>query len=158
MKRYKKHPNLAKLLGTALLIAVDRQHDRIIDQLLNRIDNNEVNVNFSDRVGNTALHSAAQRNSVSIVTYLLNKDANVNIKNKAGLTPWHSISHLPTHRLVSQRLIQGGTDPDTRGKDGVSHLYTSAAGGHVVSMRVMLEAGTNPDIRTDFGWSPLVSC
>ncbi|KAI4636352.1 hypothetical protein J4E83_001306 [Alternaria metachromatica] len=166
------HPDL---FITAFLVAVERkrltgdsslvsgaaqgvsvsgnEHDRIIERLLEH----GVDVNRYDGAGNTALHRAARWNSIHLVQYLLDHGADPGIKNKAGRTPWHTICDKPTHQDIGDLLIRRGGDPDTRDHDGVSGLYTAAAGGHIESMLTILAAGTTPGIPTPYGWTPLVS-
>lgn len=153
LEKCKKHPDLTRLLGTALLIAADQQHHDMVDLLLE----SGAMVDATDQAGNTALHHAARRNHTQLVSLLVSKGASVDLKNRVGHTPWQTIGHLQSHHAVSRLLIDSNADTNTRDWEGVSTLYVAAAGGHIQDMRVLLEAGTDPDIRTAYGWQPLVS-
>ena len=57
-------------------------------------------VNAVDRTGNTALHTAAQRNYATVVQLLADNGADVNVENTAGQTPLALATRAEARRLA----------------------------------------------------------
>jgi ankyrin repeat protein len=103
------------------------------------------------------LHRAARRDDINIVNTLLRHGADVNAMDKAGYTHWTEILFLPNHDEVEKILISRSANVNPSDYVGISVLYTAAAGGHVVVVNRLIEAGAEPSVRTSFSWRPLVS-
>ena len=68
---------------TALLNACLYQNFDIVNWTLN----NGADINYQDRIGYTALHFAAEKNSDELTRYLLDKGANPNLQDMHGNIP-----------------------------------------------------------------------
>lgn len=140
-----------KTLGeTALFVAVERLHPRVVQALLN----GGVDVNAQDSSGQTALHRATRRESEEIMRLLLDNGADTECKNDAGLTPWSANVRLANERTI-RILLDAGADPNTRGHAGTSEIYSAASVGETEYVKRLIKYGTNPSIVTNFDWSPL---
>jgi ankyrin repeat protein len=97
-------PHIAGGFQTALQAAARGRHDRGRSNLSSAVrdpDEDEritleavklarefgVNINHADHVGNTALHTAAQRNHETVVRFLAEHGATLDIKNQSDQTP-----------------------------------------------------------------------
>lgn len=141
------------MISAALLVAVDCLHVSLVQQLLDHLPD----VNFADWQGRTALHRAAERNDASLTKILLDKGATLEHRSKEGLTAWAEAVRLPDHGAVLEILRASNANVNTTGSDGVSSLYTAAAGGHYDVVKNMLDFGTDPSLETSYSWTPIVS-
>jgi len=132
-----------------LCLAVERESSVMIEELLKA----GVNVNSRDSAEQTPLFRATKRRNASIMRLLLSFGALVDCRDINGRTPW--AANIRCDALTLAILIEAGADPNTRGLQGSSELYTSAGGGVVNVVRYMLAVGTDPSIQTDFQWAPL---
>ena len=57
-------------------------------------------MNHTDHGGNTALHTAAQRNYTTVVRFLADNGADLNVENEAGLTPLARAKRAEAGRLA----------------------------------------------------------
>ena len=92
----------------AIHIAANRN-----DQLYLRViaQQDDANINLTDRRGNTALILAAGRGWEEGVTILLRYKANVNLANASGETPL--IRAVQVHNVeIVRTLLEAGADPD----------------------------------------------
>ena len=113
-----------------------------------------VRINSTDGAGRSSLHRATKRGHTALMQYFLAEGAVVDCRDAKGRTPWSENVHS-RNRSISKVLIQAAADPNTTGPNGVSELYSAAAGGNTELVRFMLGEGTNPSIKTDFDWVPL---
>jgi hypothetical protein len=116
----------------------------------------QADVDSRDSKGQTCLHLAVAHNNLEMVSFLIARNANVNGARTDGQTVWTQICLSAVHERVSQLLIEAGADVNVLVNHEVSPLYVSAAGGHTNDVRLLLQRGVNPSIKTCYGWSPLV--
>ena len=140
----------SKIAAIALFLGVERNHQQIVQSLLD----SGVNINSKDNTGQTSLHRAIRRGSEGMMRLLIMNGADVDCKNDDGLTPWSANLRSRNVHLLSI-LLEAGANPNTRGHQGVSELYNAATNGETEVVRYMLENGTNPSIKTQFFWAPL---
>jgi ankyrin repeat protein len=141
------------VLGVCLLLAAQKREHNMVRILLAK----GVDINSRDVAGRTALHRAAEWNDKALVEMLLEHNADVDIKDRNHLTAWSSICGSREYAEVEAILVRAKSDVNTKGEEGVSALYLSAAGGHTAIVRRLLTSGTDPNIATQYGWCPLVS-
>ena len=90
-------------------------------EFLDRLVQNNVEINGSDFDGDTPLHFAVMNNNIEAVEYLLENGANTNVKNKDGITPLH-IAVKEKNYDITGRLLSAGADRNTKDIDGISAL------------------------------------
>jgi ankyrin repeat protein len=151
--RDKRHRG--EIMSAALLVAADCCHGALVEQLLYHIP--DVNINYADWRGRTALHRAAERNDANTAGLLLTQGAMLEQRCKEGLTAWAEAIRCSGHGEVLHVLTNFRANVNATGNDGVSPLYIAAAGGHYEMVKRMLEFGTDPSIETSFSWTPIVS-
>jgi ankyrin repeat protein len=84
-------------------------------------------INAKDRVGNTPLHYAADRNQIEMVKLLLGLKATVDAENKQGMTPL-MIGAARGNVEVVQALLSGGANAakaDFTGRDAAGWALES---------------------------------
>lgn len=119
--------------------------------------------------GDTALIIAAQKNSIEIASYLIEKGARISVANRKKETPSLIVVRNGNAAFMTL-LLDNGVDPDrarierkidpfiTRShkkEPRPSLLIEAAAGGHTGTVRVLLNAGAQVDIQDDIGRSAL---
>ena len=80
-----------------------------------------VDVNVTDKFGDTPLHDAASHGHKEIVELLLNAGANMNSKGFEDQTPLH-LAALSGHTEVVELLIRAGADINMKNKYGRTAL------------------------------------
>lgn len=84
----------------------------------------------------------------------LQHHALVDAFNGQMLTPWGATLKSGKQEALDALLL-AGTDPNTKGWHGASELYAASDVGDIATVRYMIDSGTNPSIKTDYGWAPL---
>eukprot|EP01102_Stenamoeba_stenopodia_P002801 TRINITY_DN12671_c0_g1_i1.p1 TRINITY_DN12671_c0_g1~~TRINITY_DN12671_c0_g1_i1.p1 ORF type:complete len:149 (-),score=51.92 TRINITY_DN12671_c0_g1_i1:175-621(-) len=80
---------------------------------------NELNINWQDGSGNTALHYTALQAQAEAAELLLDWDANTNLRNLQGDTPLHLASRKNNVKLINL-LLQKGADKTLQNKKNVT--------------------------------------
>jgi ankyrin repeat protein len=153
-------PQLEGPLVSALLVATDRCHNRVLTRIVDIItgcypsDRIQSILDHADQTGRTALHRAAAQRRPLVVTYLLSKGASPDWPS--NLTAWAEVVRVQDNDEVLSVLNKWGADPNTKDFEGVSVLYQAAASGNLTVVKRCLNAGTDPNIQTIYKWAPLV--
>jgi ankyrin repeat protein len=108
-----------------------------------------VNVNTAEPDGTTALHWAADRNQLEVMTLLVRAGANVKAANRLGMTPLAVACTTGTGAMV-ELLLTAGADPNAASAEGETALMTAALAGKVDVIRVLLAHGA--DVNVDEKW------
>ncbi|CAN0526033.1 unnamed protein product, partial [Ectocarpus sp. 12 AP-2014] len=110
-----------------------------------------------DEGGWTALMIASHRVYSLIVRMLLSKGAQVSIADVHGDTALH-LSVLAGHMAVTKMLVEAGAPLEVATKHQLcTPLHLAADNGCIASIITLLEAGANPNCRTEKGATPLFS-
>ncbi|XP_053770891.1 protein phosphatase 1 regulatory subunit 12C isoform X2 [Desmodus rotundus] len=138
-------------------------------------------VNQADNEGWTPLHVAASCGYLDIARYLLSHGANIATVNSDGDLPLDlaesdamegllkaEIAHRGVDVEAAKRAeeelllhdtrcwLNGGAMPEARHpRTGASALHVAAAKGYIEVMRLLLQAGYDPELRDGDGWTPL---
>lgn len=113
-----------------------------------------VDVNSTNRSGQTALFIASVEGHTEIVRVLLAAGADVDIKDNEDRTPLFISSALGLTD-IAQALINAGADPNG-GNGGKNPLIIATFYLHTEVIRVLLEAGADPTIGGNNGISSIV--
>ncbi|XP_075773586.1 protein phosphatase 1 regulatory subunit 12C isoform X1 [Pelodiscus sinensis] len=159
-------------------------HQACIDENLEVVQflvENGANVNQADNEGWTPLHVAASCGYKEIAQYLLAHGAHVAAVNSDGDVPLDIAEDDGMEALLREEIAKRGVDvaaakreeeelmlqdtrqwlnagriEDTRHpQTGASALHVAAAKGYIEVMRLLLQAGYNPNVRDKDGWTPL---
>lgn len=115
-------------------------------EFLDRLLQNNAEINSPDFDGDTPLHFAVMNNNLEAVEYLLENGANTNVKNKDGITPLH-IAVKEKNYDITGRLLSAGADRNTKDIDGISALDIVKAGNDVDLFKLF--SITQEDIKKD---------
>jgi len=84
------------------------------------IETENVPVDQSDDVGDTALHAATAKGRLDVVKYLLGKGADPNVRNKTGSTPLHKVVLCRHDQMeILKALLKNKADPTIRNGAGL---------------------------------------
>ncbi|XP_072463704.1 protein phosphatase 1 regulatory subunit 12C isoform X4 [Notamacropus eugenii] len=138
-------------------------------------------VNQADNEGWTPLHVAASCGYLDIAQYLLSHGANIAAVNSDGNLPLDLAEADAMESLLKAEIarrgvdveaakraeeelllhdtrcwLNGGAMPEARHpRTGASALHVAAAKGYMEVMRLLLQAGYDPELRDGDGWTPL---
>ncbi|XP_036689642.1 protein phosphatase 1 regulatory subunit 12C isoform X4 [Balaenoptera musculus] len=138
-------------------------------------------VNQADNEGWTPLHVAASCGYLDIARYLLGHGANIAAVNSDGDLPLDLAECDAVEGLLKVEIarrgvdveaakraeeelllhdtrcwLNGGAMPEARHpRTGASALHVAAAKGYIEVMRLLLQAGYDPELRDGDGWTPL---
>jgi cytohesin len=113
-----------------------------------------VDVNVSDKSGETPLHLSAVRGYYEITSLLIDEGANVNARDGRELTPLHAAA-WGGHKDTAALLIANGAEVDARGDKGVTPLIVSTLSGRNATMELLINNGANLNARNESGMTPL---
>ena len=123
-----------------LIEAVKQQDVATVRALLaERADPNTV-----DADGSTALHWAAQRNSLELVELLLASKANPVAATRYNVTPLY-LAALNGHVAIMERLLDAGANPNGVALEDQTMLMTAALSGRAEAVRLLLVRGASVD-------------
>ena len=136
---------------TPLSLAVASNKIKTAERLLEE----RVHPNTTDKEGNTTLHLAAARSS-AVTQQLLLAGASPHIRNPKDHTPLHQAA-MNGKADAAARLLDAGADPNSRTKSGQTPLHFAANGRSPETVGRLIEAGADPSARNDLGSTPLHS-
>ena len=123
---------------------------------LEKIIEQGVDANYMNHRGDTALiraYSTAQTESVNV---LLEKGADPNIVNSSGFSSLHAAAAGNCPSKTVQEISKCKIDLDAKDKDGRTALLLACMHRQQETVQVLLEAGSNPNIRDNNGQTSLM--
>ena len=116
-------------------------------------------VNAANEQGHTALMAAARYSHSDVVEILVEHGADIHAKTASGSTAlievvvWNwgsggSVEVLRRRKKIVNLLVDNGAD--------VSEAVRGCWGGDTEIMRILLEAGADPNVRASREWTPLM--
>ncbi|MEV5708729.1 ankyrin repeat domain-containing protein [Actinoallomurus sp. NPDC052274] len=93
---------------------------------------------------------------VAIARMLIDGGIDVELAtSEAGQTPLSHAASRGTAEITELLIATKQVDLDSRDKAGVSPLHYASRHGHIDPVRLLLEAGANPNITENYGFTPL---
>jgi ankyrin repeat protein len=136
--------------GYKFLQAVEKKDRAKLDELFAK---NHTVVNARDLSdGHTGLHIAVERRDMIWLGYLADMGANPNIADSKGVTPLARASQIGFIDGI-QRLIAAGAQVDIPSSTGETPLIAAVHRRDTAMMRVLLQAGADPDRADNSGRS-----
>jgi ankyrin repeat protein len=109
--------------------------------------------------GETPLHVAVTSGGIEEVRALLAKGAQVTCRDNDGRTALHALAATPGNphaEQIARLIIDYGADMEAKDTENSwSPLYYAAENDNLPALRVLLEAGANPNTRDAYGCTPL---
>jgi ankyrin repeat protein len=130
----------------------------LIDDLKNE---KSIDVNITDKKGDTPLHMAAFHGKLNVIEFLLEREANINAVNKLGETPLFYAAFCNNHEVINFLLNKDAkvvdmTDNKTLiGRLNISVLHIAAAYDEKKIIEDLIEKGVDKDIGRDVSLTPL---
>jgi ankyrin repeat protein len=121
-----------------------------------------------DRLGSTALHTAAEVGDSEVAGLLLDRGGNVNARDEWGWTPLHWAAYRRSDDVMAL-LLKKGADPDAKSSKrrelsglapfwieaGATPLHAAVYSGDTEVIEALLRAGADVNARDDRGNTPL---
>ncbi|MGV9377155.1 ankyrin repeat domain-containing protein [Nonomuraea sp. NPDC003707] len=92
---------------------------------------------------------------VAIARMLIDAGIDVERVTSDKQTPLSHAASRGTAEITELLIATKRVDLDSRDKDGVSPLHYASRHGHIDPVRLLLEAGANPNITENYGFTPL---
>lgn len=134
---------------TVLHLAIRERHIDVVNSLLHF---SEVDINATDKDGNTPLLLAAFLGHTDVAEILIKNNANVNASNEGGLTALHIASWRGDIALVN-KLLFSGADIELTTLNGFTALFFAIGRAPVV--KELLERKANVNARSKTNSTPL---
>jgi ankyrin repeat protein len=142
--------------GTPLHEAIPRNRMPMIDLLLNSGADLEATtpVHYEPAPGYTPLMLAVGYNFPSIAEHLLIRGANVNATNAAGETVLQLAARLETPAQTLRSILERKPDLEARNPRNLTPLQVACLNLNHGTVRILLEAGANPERLLEAGADP----
>jgi ankyrin repeat protein len=130
-------------------------------EVLKLFAESDADINACCDLGNTALHSAAERGDVPAIEVLVRHGADVNRQNKEGYTPLHAAGAFDKVDAVL-KLLARGANPNLANSRGNTPMHDAAGGygykSNQTSKRILLALlrhGGDRHLENNAGRTPL---
>ncbi len=137
--------------GYTFLKAVRDKDGTVATQMLDAPGSTIINARDISS-GETALHIVTQRRDATWIRFLTQRGANPNIRDKRGISPLMAAVQLGFNEGV-EALIGAGASVDVGSDTGETPLISAVHRRDIVLMRILLEAGADPERRDNSGRS-----
>ncbi|CAG8379268.1 unnamed protein product, partial [Penicillium salamii] len=136
---------------TALLVAIERGHDKVVKMLLDR----NADVDFQHTDGRTPLFVAIEHGREIVVKLLLDRNAAVDFEDQFGHTPLLTAVEKG-HTSTMSLLLDGNAGVDFQNKYGHFPLLIAVGSGHISTVQLLLERNAFIDFQDKMGQTPLL--
>ncbi len=152
---------MQRLIGILLLAAAACCGAVAADlHLIDAVKNNDIktvrsllaqhlDVNAHEADGSTALHWAAQRDTLEIADLLLAAGANAKAATRYNITPL-SLACTNGNAIMLEHLIKAGADPNDTSEEGQTALMTAALTGKVDAVKMLLSHGADVNAKEPY--------
>ena len=138
-------------METALILACqNRDREKIKTLILNR----EIDPNFQDVLGNTALHYLCMNDDAELAEEIILAGGKIEIENNQGATPLHTAAAKGTIPLIIL-LLQKGADINAQDIEDKTPLIYAIINGQQGVAEYLISAGADKKCRTINGLCPM---
>ena len=135
------------------LLIISKKGDK--EKLLGLLSENDININFQNENGWSALHFACDEGNLKIVDILIKSKIDLNLKTNEKKTALH-ISVLRGYFDISKLLIENGASINIRDNEKNLPIHICALQGHDELLNFILEKNSNGiKVKNLFGKTPL---
>ncbi|KAJ6646032.1 SH3 and multiple ankyrin repeat domains protein 3 [Pseudolycoriella hygida] len=128
------------------------------NKLLIALVNGGALLDYRNRVGETALHKAVEKDCLEAVTTLLELGASPNYKDARGLTPLYLSVTKKTDSKICESLLHDHGTLGTQDTQGWQEVHQACRHGLVQHLEHLLFYGADMDSRNASGNTPLHVC
>ena len=133
---------------TGIMVALREDSGKVFTVLL---DAPAVDLDARARNGDSALMIAAIKGNVGAVKALLAKEVQV---NQTGWTALHYAASVGSDEIVKM-LLEASAYIDAESTNGTTPLMMAARGGHVSTVKLLLDEGADPTLKNYIGLNAL---
>ena len=135
------------------LLLISKKGDK--EKLLELLSSKQININFQNENGWSALHFACDEGNLKIVDILIKSKVNLNLKTIEKKTALH-ISVLRGYFDISKLLIENGAKINLRDNEQNLPIHICASQGHDELLNFLLEKNSSGiKIKNLYGKTPL---
>ncbi len=133
---------------SGLMLAIREDSFKVVKRLL---ASPKINLEIKAKNGDTALMLAAYKGAVDVVKDLIARGAEV---NRPGWTALHYAAFIGNNEVV-QVLLDASAYIDAEAPNKNTPMMMAAYGGHIFTVKLLLNEGADPTLRNDRGLSAL---
>ena len=137
-----------------LLLAKNGDREKFLELFDNQLPKNQIDINFKDENGCTALHYSCDEGNLRIVEILLNSNCNLNIKNNKKETPLHLASKRG-YFDICRLLIEKGAQLNIYNDEKNSPLHYVCMNNYIELFQLFLNKHPEADKKNIYGKTPL---
>ena len=135
------------------LLLISKKGDK--EKLLELLSSKQVNINFQNENGWSALHFACDEGNLKIVDILIKSKINLNLKTNEKKTALH-ISVLRGYFDISKLLLENGAKINLRDNEQNLPIHICASQGHDELLNFLLEKNSSGiKVKNLYGKTPL---
>ena len=136
---------------TPLINASIHGRTPIIKSLLDK----NASIDLSDKLGNTALMWAIEKEWFDASSYLIQQGASIEATNQAGGTALHYAA-WDGNMSMAQLLLSKGADINKKNNNGASPLIQAVINGHADIVKTLIHNNAETDLTNNNGWTALM--
>ena len=125
----------------------------IFQKIISLQKQTNININYQDENGYTALHYACDEGNLKIVDILLNANCDPNIKNNLNQTPLH-LSTQRGYFDITKKLIESGAKLNIEDSENNYPIHFICKNNYVELLKYILTKSTQINCKNKYGKTP----
>ncbi|XP_032824831.2 ankyrin repeat and death domain-containing protein 1B isoform X3 [Petromyzon marinus] len=130
---------------TVLHCAAQRGHAAVMQFIIEDLE--DLDIDKTTKLGQTALHLTAEEGQLQAVEYLLSCGSSLAMRDKDNNSPLH-LAAGRGHLAVVKKLLEAGAEMDGKNTAGQTSLHLAAEGGHHHCVQLLLSSGCDIDAQS----------
>jgi ankyrin repeat protein len=150
-----------KLIGDIYAAIITNNYDKL-SALLAEIETYDIDLNnlsffdIDNNQNDSFFIEAVKHNRKDLINLLISRGANVNLANSKGVTPLHYAAQMNFHDILDN-LLDNYALVDIKNDDGQTALHLAALFGDEITVKKLIEAGSNLENIDNKQFTPLYS-